>query len=36
MRVTGRPAGAHVGDPVIATVKVADTPLDVNAWQQEF
>jgi hypothetical protein len=36
VRVTGRPVGAHVGDPVMVTVKVADAPLGANAWQQEF
>ena len=34
--ITGRPPGAQEGDDVKATVKVADAPLGVNAWEQAF
>jgi hypothetical protein len=34
--ITGRPTGAQEGDDVKATVKVADAPLGVNAWEQAF
>jgi hypothetical protein len=34
--VTGRPPGAQEGDDVKATVKVADTRLRANAWEQAF
>lgn len=34
--LTGRPPGAQDGDDVKATVKPADAPLRVNAWEQAF
>jgi len=34
--VTGRPAGAQQGDDVKATLKSADQPLTLNAWDQAF
>jgi len=34
--VTGRPAGAQKGDDVKATLKPADQPLTLNAWEQAF
>jgi hypothetical protein len=34
--VTGRPAGAQKGDDVKATLKSADQPLTLNAWNEAF
>jgi len=34
--VTGRPAGAQKGDDVKATLKSADRPLTLNAWNEAF
>jgi hypothetical protein len=34
--LTGKPAGAQAGDDVTSTVKAADSPLAVNAWEQAF
>lgn len=34
--VTGRPAGAQKGDDVKATLKPADQPLTLNAWDHAF